>query len=79
VVLIETVVPIPTDASLPSLSLNTTSPEEPWCILTVVAVPIIISSIPVIFLSFGSRVIDPVPIVKIPVTLASPFTTKSSL
>ena len=35
-----------------------------------------ISSIPLICLTTGSRVIDPVPIVRIPVTLASPFTNK---
>ena len=41
-----------------------------------VAVPIMISSIPLIRLAPGSRVIDPGPIVRIPVTLASPFTNK---
>ena len=79
VVLIETVVPIPTDASLPSLSWKVTSPLLSCLIAMVVAVPIIISSTPLICLAVGSRVIEPVPIVRIPVTLASPVTTSSSV
>ena len=77
-VLIETVVPIPTDASLPALSWKVTSPLLSCLIAIVVAVPIMISSIPLICFASGSRVIDPAPIVKIPVTLASP-STKSAV
>ena len=44
-----------------------------------VVVPSSTSSIPVIFLALGSNTIEDVPILKIPVTLPSPTTTKSSL
>ena len=76
VVLILTVVPIPTDVWFPSLSANSISPCESCLIVIVVAAPIIISSTPLICLWSGSRVIDPVPIVKIPVILVSPTTYK---
>ena len=79
-VLMETVVPIPTDVSLPSLSSNLISPLSSFLIVTgLSSAPMRISSIPLILLAFGSRVIDPVPIVKMPVTLASPETTRSSV
>ena len=45
-------------------------------IVIVFAIPIIISSRPLICFAVGSNVIDSVPIVKIPVTLASPSTNK---
>ena len=79
VVLIETDVPIPTCACLPDdTSSNSTDPEEFTLRITVVAEPIAISSIPLIFLLLGSIIIDSVPMVRIPVTLALPTTTRSS-
>ena len=77
VVLTETVEPIPTDASVPSSLSNAIRPWAFCFILVrfVVALPTTISSIPVIFLAMGSIVIDPWPTVRIPVTLASPWTT----
>ena len=77
-VLILTVVPIPTELSFPSSSENSISPVSVF-FLIVIAVepePIFISSNPLIDLAVGSRVMEPVPIERIPVTLASPFTNK---
>ena len=79
-VLILTVVPIPTDFSSPLSSVNCISPVSDFLIvIAVVPDPISISSIPLFFFSLGFRVIYPVPIVNIPVTLASPLTTRSSV
>ena len=77
-VLIDTVVPIPTDFGVPTASVNSISPLESCLIVIVFAIPITISSRPRSCFAVGSRVIEPVPIVRIPVTLASPVTTKSS-
>ena len=77
-VLMETVVPIPTDFCCPPASENSISPLESCLIVIEFAIPIIISSRPRSCLADGSRTIDPVPIVRIPVTLASPVTTKFS-
>ena len=79
VVLILDSVPIP-PIDLLSLSTNSILPPDDFLSLTLSSpVPISISSTPVIVFAFGSRVIDPVPIVSIPVILASPVTTRSSV
>ena len=77
-VLIDTVVPIPTDFGVPLASVNSISPFVSCLIVIVFAIPMTISSRPRSCFAVGSRVIEPVPIVRIPVTLASPVTTKSS-
>ena len=76
-VLIEAVVPTPT--LIVSVGLFVlTKIILPAASFFRVVVPSCNSSIPVIFLLSGSKTIEEVPILKIPVILPSPITTKSS-
>ena len=77
-VLTETVVPIPTLIISVGLVVLT-KVIFPAASFFRVVVPSSNSSIPVIFLVLGSNTIEEVPILKIPVTLPLPTTTKSSL
>ena len=78
VVLTEAVDPIPTLIVCVGLNVLTKVIFPSLSFLIVVS-PTCNSSTPEIVLALGSKTIEEVPILRIPVTLASPTTTKSSL